>query len=87
VEYVHAPVTSDVDLDMDVEMSIREPGEDHVWLPAEWTGEVGTTRTARTAAPVDFSIGNYPASSYDVCVRLTDSPEVPIVDAGDLTIT
>lgn len=87
VEYVTTPVTADVDLDMTVAISIRFGTAAHVWLPAEWVGTLGTTRTARTTSVVTFSAAAYPKSQYKVYVKLTDSPEVPLISAGDLKIT
>lgn len=86
-EYVKAVVTADVNLSMTVEMALTKTGAAHTWLPAEWTGSVGLTRTARTTAAQTFSTANYPASSYQVYVRLTDTPELPIVKAGTVKVT
>jgi len=87
VEYITTPVTADIDLDMTVAISIRYGTTAHVWLPAEWVGTLGTTRTARTTSVVTFSAAAYPKASYKVYTRLTDSPEAPIISAGDLKIT
>lgn len=88
VEYVKATVTADVTLDatVTVAIAITAPGGTPSWLAAEWTGDESTTRTARTTSAVTFSTANYPLSGYIVRVKLTDSPETPIVNAGSLTI-
>ena len=87
VEYVRAPVTADVDLGMGVEISIRYGTAAHVWLPATWVGTLGPSRTARTTTQVTFSAALYPKPAYTVYVRLTDTPEVPIIEAGTIKIT
>lgn len=86
VEYVKVPVTADVSLTMTVAIAITAPGGTPSWIASEWEGTAGTTRTARTTAAVTFSAANYPLTSYIVRVKLTDSPEVPIVKAGTLHI-
>lgn len=87
IEYVKTPVTADVSLTMTVAISIRANGAAHTWLAAEWTGTAGTTRTARTTTEVTFSTANYPLNTYTVYVKLTDTPEAPIIEAGKITIT
>lgn len=53
------------------------------WLPAQWEGDPGTTRTARTTNPVLFEVAaGEVATAYPVLVRITDTPEVPILGAG-----
>ena len=97
VEYVKATVTADVDLDMTVALAITAPGASAVWLPGTWlgtsvetvdptTGNSTFVRSVRTTTEVTFSTANYPLSGYTVRVKLTDSPETPIVNAGSLTI-
>lgn len=84
-EYVEATVTVDVPLDMTVELALTRGNNDHVWLPATWQGDVGTTRTARTTNPVTFD-DDYPRSAYSLFARLTDTPEEPIVRVGTVYI-
>lgn len=88
-EFVDANVTgpSDVTLDTQpVEISINRTNEPYVWLPAEWVGSPGTTRKVRTSSTVTFSVVDYPQRVYHVFVRVTDSPAIPIMAAGQLTI-
>lgn len=87
VEYVKARVTADITLDdtVGVAISLSVAGV-HTWLPAEWTGDEGTTRYARTSSAVTFSTGNYPLGAYPVFVKLTDAPEVPLMPAGRIKI-
>lgn len=67
-----------------VEIAISR-GDTHVWLPAEWIGDPATTRKARTVDTVVFG-DDYPRSTYEVFVRVSDSPEVPIMRAGVIKI-
>jgi hypothetical protein len=90
VEYLHTPVTSDVTLAdvMVVAIAVGRTGtETYTWLPATWEGTAGTTRTARTTSAVTLSAASYPLRKYTIYVKLTDTPEAPIIDAGTLTIT
>lgn len=55
----------------------------YTWQAAEWDGAASTSsRKIRTTSPVTFST----AGTYRVYVRLTDSPEAPIVLAGQITV-
>lgn len=88
VEYVKAVVRADVTLDATVGVAISlstgspQDGYTHAWLTAEWTGAESTTRTARTSSAVTFST----RASYTVFVKLTDSPEIPYINAGLLQV-
>lgn len=84
-EYVEASVTADVTLNMGVELALTRGGTGHVWIPATWQGDPGTTRTARTAAPVTFD-DDYPQPSYTLYARLTDTPEEPIIRVGTVYV-
>jgi hypothetical protein len=85
VEYVEATLVADVSLDMGVEIALGRGSETKTWLPAVWAGDSGTTRTARTASPVEFD-DTYPRSAYSLYVRLTDTPEEPITRVGTVYI-
>lgn len=85
IEYITATVTADVPLTMPVELSLSR-GDQHTWLPATWEGTPGETRNVRTTNVVTFD-DTFEHRTYSVCVRLTDNPEVPIVNAGSLNIT
>jgi hypothetical protein len=85
-EYVSATVTADVTLSAQtVEVAIRAGTQAaFVWLPAQWVGTSGTIRQCRTTSPVDFTA--YPKTAHEVYVRVTDSPEIPVLHAGTLTV-
>jgi hypothetical protein len=88
VEYVKARVTADVTLDdtVGVAISLLPSGTStHTWLAGEWTGTADTQRVARTSSAVTFDTA-YPGSTYSVYVKLTDSPESPILAAGTLKV-
>lgn len=80
-EYISVELTADVTLDdQTVEFSFDEGT---TWLAAEAVGSTGTTRTYRHL----LTTGETPtASSVEVLVRITDTPEIPILNAGTLTI-
>lgn len=78
-EYIKVTVTCDVALDAQpVAISIDGKA---TWLPGTWMGAVGTTRTVRTSTPYVFTTKLSPRAVY---VRITDSPEVPIIKAAGL---
>jgi hypothetical protein len=81
VEHVTAVVTGEhlnaAGLDISVSATT------YTWQAAEWDGAASTSsRKIRTTSPVTFST----AGTYRVYVRLTDSPEAPIVLAGQITV-
>jgi hypothetical protein len=81
VEYLTVTVTADVTLDTQpVDISFDR----QVWVTAAWQGSSGTTRDAR--ALIDGT--NVPAPGvWPVYVRITDSPETPVVYAGSVTVS
>jgi hypothetical protein len=80
IEYLKAPITADVNLDTQpVTLSIDNKA---TWLPAQWVGTVGLTRTARTTSAVTWAAG-----SYVVYAKVTDSPEAPIIKCGTVTVS
>jgi hypothetical protein len=79
VEYLDIAVTADAELTGTVEFS-TDRGT--TWETAGWIGSVGVSRTARLL----LDTGDYEEDTYPVWVRLSDTPEVPIVDAGALTV-
>lgn len=80
-EYVAATITSSVTLDAQV-VEFRF-GPSAGWITGAWTGTAATQRQAR----VLINSGNIPAAgTYDLYVRVTDSPEIPIVNAGRITV-
>lgn len=94
VEHVTAVVTGEhlnaAGLDISVSATTAEGalvrqlvGGTYTWQAAEWDGAASTSsRKIRTTSPVTFST----AGTYRVYVRLTDSPEAPIVLAGQITV-
>lgn len=88
VEYIRAKVTADADLETTgVELALIHGSDPATWLPGVWVDDTGSTRVARTASPVTLDVATYPHGSYAVRVRLTDSPETPILSAYTLNIT
>lgn len=91
VEFVKAIVTANVTLTdaMPVSISISTgdngAGYVHTWLPGTWEGVEGTKRTARTTSAVTFDVA-YPRGTYSLFVKLTDSPEIPLIDAGTVSV-
>lgn len=88
-EYLHVEVTSDVSLDTQpVEFAFLTAGSPDgatVWTAAEWEGTAGTTRTARLLIGPSASV-ELTAGSYAVWVRITDTTEAPVRNAGSITI-
>lgn len=80
-EYVSVPVTSDVSLTTQG-VSIKFAGQT---FAAGWIGSAGTTRTARTSSPVDFSAID--PGVYQVWPLVDDTPEDPLLDAGFLWVS
>lgn len=73
-------------LDSTVELAIvpRKP-TDADWHAAEWEGDPAAVRIARLLiGPGKLELT---AGYYRVWYRLTDTPEVPVRQAGGLTIT
>jgi hypothetical protein len=84
IEYLQATVTADVTLDNTVAVALSltplSTGA-HDWKPAGWIGTAGTTRVAQTTDPLTYVAGN-----YTVFVKLTDTPEIPILAAYAVTV-
>lgn len=77
VEYIKATVTCDVVLDTQT-VAISIDGKT-TWLPATWLGDPGTTRSLRTTSVHTFDTKLATRSVY---VKITDSPEIPIIKLG-----
>ena len=87
IEYVEAPVTADVSIvGKTVAISIKRPGTTDTWLAADWVGTPTTTGTARTTSAVAFAVATYPPGDYIVRVKVTDTPEIPIMQAYYLRV-
>lgn len=87
IEYIDVTVTADVNLSGTVEVSFDKGA---TWTAATWQGSAATTRTARllvdTTDVDDDDVLVWARDAYPVWVRLTDTPEVPIVNAGSLRV-
>lgn len=79
LEYLTVTVTADVPLD-NQPVSVSIDGAE-TWLPCVWQGDAGTTRKARTTSPITFEPIDG-RRSMTVTVKVTDSPEVPLIRAG-----
>lgn len=80
VEYLTVTVTADVALtDQTVALSLDRGT---TWLPCAWIGDEGTSRQARTTDPHMFTAG-----TVSVLVKVADTPEVPIIKAGQISVT
>jgi hypothetical protein len=86
-EYLAVSVTADVTLttqQVEIAVTLDQPGEDD-WLTATWVGTAGTTRQARLT-PAQMGTDRAP-NEWLVFVRITDTPEIPVLLAGSLRIT
>lgn len=80
-EYLNIKVTADVTLDSQlVAISFDRTN----WINADWAGVVGDARICRILA----NDVNLPAriAETPVYVKVTDSPEIPVLHAGTLEI-
>jgi hypothetical protein len=89
IEYLDVVVTADENLAGTVELSFDQGT---TWTAAAWLGTAATTRTARLLLDTTATTGTppvlvWPEGNYPVWVRLTDTPEIPIVSAGSLRVT
>jgi hypothetical protein len=95
-EYVSASITATVagapynptsDL---VEFSFPTPGaRPTVWYPGSWDPAPNPRTNVYTAICLIGPTGtaNPPIGTYQVFIRVTDNPEIPILPAGLLTLT
>lgn len=81
VEYLTVTVTADVTLDTQPVALSLDKGV--TWLACTWQGSAATTRKARTTSPITFS-GTWRNAA--VLVKITDTPEIPIVNAGGISV-
>lgn len=82
IEYLDVEVVADANLTGVVEFSFDDTA---TWEAAAWIGSVGTTRTARLLVDTTELDGLelvWARGNYEVWVRLTDAPEVAIVQAS-----
>lgn len=86
LEYLTVLVTADIELNgqpVDIAATDHhdQPGDDD-WVEATWIGATGNTRKAQILVDdADLSVG-----PWSVWVRVTDSPEIPVIRAGTLVI-
>ena len=81
VEHIRGSVSGDHLAAAGVEVSVGHP---YVWVPAQWedSGAASRSRAFRTTAPVTFTA----TGRSDIFVRLTDTPEAPIIKAGTIVV-
>ena len=79
VEYLKAQVTCDFALNTQAVAIRIDTG---AWVTATWIGSAGLVRTAE--ALVNFA--TVAAGRHEVYVKITDSPEVPILSAGAIHV-
>lgn len=80
IEYLVVSVTSDTLLDSQpVAFSFDH---DQTWVPAVWQGSAASNRNVSVLLD-----GTMPVGMYQVNVRITDTPEIPIMNAGPLYIS
>lgn len=84
-EYLRVSVTASVTLSFQpVELAITSGAErPSTWMPGEWEGEPASTRIARVEP--GWAIGLAPGT-YVVWARVTDAPEIPVINAGKLAL-
>lgn len=86
-EYVEATITSDVTLNTQpVEFAIltSAPVDATTWTAGAWVGSAATTRVARILVGPDAGALDPGVGRYRVYVRVDDTPEKPVIDAGSL---
>lgn len=82
-EYVKAEVeveTEGVELD-DQPVTVWINGTEY---PAGWIGDVGASRQCQTSSIIDFT--SWDVGLYTVAVEVTDSPEIPLIPAGYISV-
>lgn len=80
-EYLKATVSCDVELDSQPVAFTFDGGD--TFHDAEWIGAAGTTRKAQLLIDEDIPLT---VGRHNVYVRVTDSPEIPLIDAGTLSV-
>lgn len=82
VEYLYADVVADRTLNSQpVEIGLGTTVTAATWDDAQWTGASGTSRSCRILLD-----GSQVAGRYAIFVRITDTPEIPIIKAGYLKV-
>lgn len=85
-EYIHAPIDGPPNkTSFDVDMAILPEGQDPTsgdWKPAEWAGDdVICLVGPATSIPLTKGV------RYEVWVRITASPEIPVLRPGFIHAT
>lgn len=72
----------------DLDMAVRFSFDRNVWYDAAWTGDQTTGGTNKSrVAHLLMTDANLPADGMNyLFVRVTDNPEAPIIQAGNLTV-
>lgn len=82
VEYLYADIRADHVLGTQaVEMSLSNDATPGPWVAAEWVGDPGKYAAARVLLD-----GTLTPGIYNVYVKISDQPEVPIIFAGRMRI-
>ena len=81
-EYLVLTVTANVDLDQAAQITFNRKD----WYDTDWLGLLDTTRQLRylldlTPSGLDLSQG-----VHTVFIRLTDTPEIPYIKAGQIKV-
>lgn len=89
IEYLHAPVTGTFTTGMTVHMAIviadSEPTSGD-WKTAAWDGADGDA-DAKILIGTGSSIGALTEGLYGVWVKITATPEIPVIYTGRIRIT
>lgn len=80
-EFLNVPVTSDREL---TNQPVAISFDRETWWEATWLGDEGLTRTAQLLLDEDTT--PEVRGWYAVLVRVTDNPEIPIINAGTLEL-
>lgn len=83
VEYLYVDVTGDVVLDSQpVRLAFATTlTSSSTWVDATWMGSAGTSRSCRYLLDGLLAVGK-----VNIFVKITDSPEIPIIKAGTLRV-
>jgi hypothetical protein len=83
VEHLTATVSAEVTLTTQTVAFSVDHGA--TWLPGEWLDTAATTRRARTVTPLTMA-ATTPPRAVTVYVKVTDAPEVPVMQAGTFIV-
>lgn len=78
VQYLRATLSAD---DVLVDQTVEFSFDRQTWYPGTWAGSQGTTRVAEILLGQDLPTPQA-GRIYEVFVRLTDNPQIPIMSAG-----